>query len=265
MRVGAERIAFGALHRTAQQMRYQTGGARLSTHAMDYPSEADAVVQFTVPGFEYPRSDLRVPVHFVGPVSRTGSPALEVPLPEWWDELDGTRPVVHVTQGTVANADLDALVFPTIEALAELDVLVVATTGGREIPDRPIPGNTRIARYLPYSHLLPRVDVLVTNGGYGGVHHALEHGVPIVSAGDTEDKSEVSARVEWSGVGIRLRPRAGAVDGPEIRAAVERILHETSYRRAALRIAEEISRSPGAAGVEAVLAHDPRSLPLRRR
>ena len=43
--------------------------------------------------------------------------------------------------------------------------------------------------------LLPRTDVLVTNGGYGGVQQALAHGVPLVVAGRTEDKVEVAARV----------------------------------------------------------------------
>ena len=46
---------------------------------------------------------------------------------------------------------------------------------------------------------------MVTNGGYGGVQQALAHGVPLVVAGDSEDKPEVAARVRWSGVGIDLR------------------------------------------------------------
>ena len=54
-------------------------------------------------------------------------------LPPWWSELDGDRPVVHVTQGTIDNADLGRLVEPTIEALGGEDVIVVATTGGRDI------------------------------------------------------------------------------------------------------------------------------------
>jgi UDP:flavonoid glycosyltransferase YjiC (YdhE family) len=253
LRVAAERGPFAQLHRDAQRMRSATGGAPLGTHVMDYPSEADAVVQFSVPGFEYPRSDLRVPVHFVGPVSRSGPGAVAAELPAWWPDLEDGRPVVHVTQGTVANASLDDLVFPTFEALADLDVLVVATTGGRAVPARAIPSNARIAEYLPYADLLPRTRVMVTNGGYGGVHYALEHGVPIVTTGNTEDKAEVSARVAWSGAGIRLRPRKGTVSPAEIRAAVERLLTDPSYRAAAQRIGDEITRSPGPAGIDAAL------------
>jgi hypothetical protein len=38
-----------------------------------------------------------------------------------------------------------------------------------------------------------------------GKHRALQHGVPVVVAGDSEDKVETSARLAWSGAGIRLR------------------------------------------------------------
>jgi hypothetical protein len=44
---------------------------------------------------------------------------------------------------------------------------------------------------------------MVTNGGYGGVQQALANGVPLVVAGDSEDKPEVAARVRWSGTGHR--------------------------------------------------------------
>ncbi|MHA7292440.1 glycosyltransferase [Arthrobacter sp. HLT1-21] len=118
-------------------------------------------------------------------------------LPEWWDELDAGRPLVHVTQGTVANRDFSDLVRPTIDGLADDDVLVVVSTGGRPAGslDGPLPANVRVSSYLPYDELLPKTDVLVTNGGYGGVHFALRHGVPLVVAGETEEKTEVSARV----------------------------------------------------------------------
>ena len=91
------------------------------------------------------------------------------PLPEWWQDLDG-RTVVHVTQGTIDNQDFSTLIGPTLLALADEDVLTVATTGGRPIGSipGPRPDNARIAEFIPYDLLLPRVDVMVTNGGYGG-------------------------------------------------------------------------------------------------
>jgi UDP:flavonoid glycosyltransferase YjiC (YdhE family) len=88
----------------------------------------------------------------------------QAPLPSWAHELDGSRKVVLVTQGTVANHNFDLLVAPTLQALAkEPDLLVVATAGGRPIDaiPGPIPANARLARYLPFEWMLPKADVFV--------------------------------------------------------------------------------------------------------
>lgn len=244
----AEKVIFGALQRYARELVTQAGG-RMRGGFMGSAALADALVQFTVPSFEYPRSDLPETVHFVGPVSRT-TPST-TPLPEWWGDLDGTRPVVHVTQGTVANTDFGELIDPAITGLAGEDVLVVVSTGGREVPLRDYPANVRIAPYLPYDRLLPLVDVYVTNGGYGGVHYAMEHGAPLVTAGLTEDKIEVTARVAWSGVGIDLHSDRPTPE--QVRDAVRCVIVEPSFRERSAAIGRDIIASPGVAGLESVL------------
>ncbi len=245
----AGNIIFGPVQKDAVAIAKEATGADLTVPFLETSALADALVQFTVPSFEYPRSDLPGHVHFVGPVSRTT--ASSIPLPEWWDDLDQGKPIVHVTQGTVANADFAELIDPTIEALQDDDVLVVVSTGGRPIPVRDYPANVRIAPYIPYDKLLPRTDVYVTNGGYGGVHYAMEHGVPIVVAGQTEDKVEVSARVDWTGVGINLR--SNRPTAAEVRAAVRRVLSEPSFRQHSAAIGRDIVASPGLDGLEVVL------------
>jgi UDP:flavonoid glycosyltransferase YjiC (YdhE family) len=211
----------------------------------DWGRRADALVQFTVPSFEYPRCDAPAQLHFVGPLSATGSQA---PLPRRWADLDGSRPVIHVTQGTFANTDYEQVIAPTLQALAADDVLVVITTGGRPLDTLPpLPGNARAATYLPYDELLPRTAVYVTNGGYGGVQYALRYGVPIVATGGREDKPEVGARVAWSGVGRRIRserptPRA-------LRRDILAVLNQPHYRQASRRIATDMSAAPGFDGL----------------
>lgn len=246
-----DRFVFAELQRAGERMAREVTGAPLRSPVMNYPASADAVVQLTVPEFEYPRSDLAVPVHFVGPVAATAPAA--TPLPDWWGDLDTDRPIVHVTQGTVANADLEDLVLPTVRALADRDLLVVASTGGGEIPRSALPLNARVAAYLPYDRLFPLLSGFVTNGGYGGVQVALAHGVPIVATGNTEDKAEVAARVAWSGAGVRLRPARDGLAPADLGAAVDRILREVSYRENARRIGAGIAAAPGVAGIEAVL------------
>jgi len=216
---------------------------------LNWGCHAEAIVQFTVPSFEYPRSDAPSNLHFVGPLSAAGSQA---PLPPWWPELDGSRPVVHVTQGTVANTDYDQVIAPTLRALADEDVLVVVATGGRPVETLPpMPANARAAEFLPYDELLPRTSVFVTNGGYGGVHYALRFGVPIVAVGGKEDKPEVGARVAWSGVGRRIR--SGHPSPRVLRRHIRAVLKRPRYRAAARGIAADLADAPGFAGLAAVV------------
>lgn len=244
-------VIFGGVQRQAEQTILEATGKKLEGFFMAGASRADAIVQFTVPAFEYQRSDLPETVHFVGPMSRVTKSAGQ--LPEWWDELDGSRPVVHVSQGTIANTDYDELIAPTMTALADDDVLVVVSTGGRPLSTlpSPLPANVRAAEYLPFDQLLPLTDVYVSNGGYGGVHYALEHGVPLVVAGMTEDKAEVTARVQWAGVGVNLRtnkPTPAAVG-----AAVRRVLADPAHAERSRALGKEIAASSGLAGLEAVI------------
>ncbi|OXM62166.1 glycosyltransferase [Amycolatopsis vastitatis] len=204
----------------------------------DWPLRSDGVLQMTCPGFEYPRPE--APLHFIGPT--TVSAASEHPLPPWWADLDGSRPVVHVTQGTVANDDLGRLVEPAIAGLAGEDVLVVVTTCGTPLRPGPLPANVRVADFLPYDELLPRCAAMVTNGGYGGVNHALRYGVPLVVVGASEDKREVAARVTWSGAGIG---RARATASPRmLRRAVRAVLDDPRYPDRARDLAAEIAAGP---------------------
>ena len=196
-------------------------------------------LQPTVPSFEYPRSDLPPQVHFIGPLPPEA--ASDFVPPSWWGDLGADRPVVHVTQGTVAN-DPGQLIVPTLKALAGKDVLVVATTGGRPVSDvrlDPLPENARVERFLPYAHLLPYVDVMVTSGGYGGVQAALARGIPLVAAGATEGKPEIGRRIEWARCGIDLR--TASPDPARIHAAVRKILTGTRHHRSASRIRAEMA------------------------
>lgn len=199
---------------------------------------ADSYMQFSVPSFEFPR-DIPRSVHFVGtPPILSG----QVPLPPWAHELDGSRKVVLVTQGTIANHNLNLLVAPALAALAnEPDVLVVVTAGGRPVDAiaGPVPPNARLASYLPFEWLLPKVDVLVTNGGYGSVNQAMSFGIPIVGAGLTEDKADVNARIAWSGVGIDLATNEPTREA--LREAVRTVLDHPRYRLRALQIADEFA------------------------
>ena len=198
---------------------------------------ATVYLQPTIPSLEYPRSDVPGNIRFIGMIPP--EPPRGWHAPSFWHELDGRRPVVHVTQGTLANAAPD-LIAPALEGLAGEDVLVVVATGNRSLESLGLadaPANARISLFLPYAELLPRTAAMVTNGGYGGVQMALASGVPLAVAGASEDKPEVAMRVAWSGAGLNLRtakPRPR-----DVRKAVRALLDEPRYRERAQALARE--------------------------
>jgi MGT family glycosyltransferase len=200
----------------------------------------DIHLQPSVPEFEYSGREIPSSLEFIGALPQ---PHVDVPLPEWAGELDGRRRVVFVTQGTVANGDLSQLVGPTLAALADRqDLLVVVTTGGRPLDalPGPVPANTRVSRFLPMEWMLPRVDLVVTNGGYGTVSQALSLGIPLIVAGLTEDKAEVASHVARSGAGINLMTNTPTVSA--LRDATTTILEDARHRADARFLAQAFAR-----------------------
>lgn len=231
----AHEVLFRDIQGRLNAILESVGVARAPVFLTDWPVLADRIIQLTVPSFEYRRRDLPQNVVFVGPL-----PVEERVNDEVAPPVAGRPTRVHVTQGTWDNIDPTELIVPTLEAFADRDDLeVIATTGpGVRLPVPP-PSNAWVSGFCSYSVLLPTVDVMITNGGYGGVHAALSHGVPLVVAGGTADKPEVAARVAHFGVGIDLRTARPTAS--EIAAAVDRILGTQSYRRAAQCIAGDIA------------------------
>jgi UDP:flavonoid glycosyltransferase YjiC (YdhE family) len=253
LNLATEHVVLRDIQRFARRRLAEAGAAGFPGYFVDLqPKVVDAYLQATVAGFEYPRADLAPSVRFVGPILAPPSQSFE--RPAWWGELDGGRPVVHVTQGTLDNADLGRLLLRTTRALAHDNLLVVATTGGPD-PEpfrQELPANVRLERFIPHDVLLPRVDVMVTNGGYGGVQQALANGVPLVVAGDSEDKPEVAARVQWSGTGINLH--TGRPSPAMVGRAVRRVLARDAYRARARALQAEIAATDPLAAISAALA-----------
>jgi UDP:flavonoid glycosyltransferase YjiC (YdhE family) len=197
-----------------------------------------------VPGFEFERSDAPDSVHLVGILP--GRSAADWQPPPWWAQLDGSRPVVVVTQGTIANRDLSELIEPTLTGLADLEVTVVAALG-REVGalSIPLPPNAHLAEFIPFDMLLPKAEVYITNGGFGGTQQAIAAGVPVIVAGLTEDKPATAARVAYHNLGINLQT---ATPTPHaVAAATESVLKDAEMRDNVHKLAQ------------AYAAHDPLS------
>jgi UDP:flavonoid glycosyltransferase YjiC (YdhE family) len=210
----------------------------------------DAIAALTVPEFDFPRTTPPPNLTYAGilPPHPGDSPY----KPDWWDELDADRPVVVVTQGTTANRDLGQLVEPALLALADKDVLVIATVCQNVSALRiDPPANARVADYIPFDELLPRADVLITNGGAGGTQTALAAGVPVIMCGTTEEKPMNAARVAYHRLGIDLKTATPSKE--QIVDAVTTILGDPTYREAAGRLSASYAAHDPVAIVEALL------------
>ena len=123
----------------------------------------DVYLQFGVPEFEYPRSDLRPGVKWIGANRKVGLADQE--LPKWWGDVLAARElgkrVVAVTSSSV-DFDPGHLIIPALEAMAgREDLLVVATLVTSEVEGLSVgvPANARVAKFIPLDLLLPFVSL----------------------------------------------------------------------------------------------------------
>lgn len=239
---------FALMQPTTARMNHalnSCGAPSLTEPLMDAAAHlTDRFLLLTAEAFEYPRSDITPNIQFIGNLPPAGSKTAALPV--WWDSLDRSRPLVLVTQGTLANKDLSQLIEPAIAALADEPVTVLVATGRpdfREVirfPNGKKPANVIIDEFIPFERILHEIDVFVTNGGYGAIKLALSKGVPLVIAGDTEDKIFNAARVEWSQTGVNLA--TGRPTAEQIQAAVRQVLTNKLYKTNAVKMQQEFSR-----------------------
>ncbi|KAK8137009.1 hypothetical protein PG984_004949 [Apiospora sp. TS-2023a] len=209
----------------------------------------DTLFQMCSPSLEYPRSDLHPSIRYAGVLPKKGL-GPDFVYPEWWSEIrdnaalpagaPGKKAVIPVAQGTVA-VGYEELIMPTVRALAGRDdVIVIAILGveGASLPaDFEIPKNTRVVDYLPYDVALEHADLFVSNGGYGSMCHGVINAVPMVVAGITEDKVEVTCRAEYAGFAINLKTQTPSSE--QIATAVDKMLANPKYKEKAVRLMRE--------------------------
>lgn len=242
----ATRLLIDEVHQRFDVAMAQSGGKPLQQAFTDaLIGGCDRFLQLATPALEYPRDDLPNSVRFIGPLR---SAAAADKTPDLWGEAD-RRPLVIVSQGTLANVDLHQLIVPTLKALAQLPVRVLATTGGRSVEalQALLPANARVQAFISFDHWLPQAALLITNGGYGSINAALDHGVPLIVAGTGEDKLEAATRVVAAGCGINLH--TSTPDEAQLRQAVQQILAQPLYRQRAALVQADYARHDALAAI----------------
>jgi MGT family glycosyltransferase len=233
------------VRREAEQLRLRHGLAPIRTSVTAYAGQMPLYLIPSTPTFDRSRSDLPRSVHYVG-ACQWDKPGA-APAAPWLTELPRDRHVIYVTEGSM-HSKPPLLLPAALRGLASLPVQVIATTGNHRDPASldlgAIPPNARVERWVPHSDLLPHTSVVVTTGGTGTVLAALCAGVPLVVVPTAWDQPENAWRVEEAGAGIRLSPRHCTPE--RIRAAVDRVLNDPSYRQNARQLGRDLAGYGGA-------------------
>jgi UDP:flavonoid glycosyltransferase YjiC (YdhE family) len=213
----------------------------------------ERIISTSLAAFDAPAAPGWDMVRHAGPVLEDEKFAVPTGLP--WREEDPT-PLVLVSFSTGFEQRNVEKVQRALDALAELPVHVVATTGGIVAPNElAAPANALVLNYAAHDPIIRRAAVVVTHGGHGTAMRSLRHGVPmVVIPGLAGDQPYVAAAVQEWGAGIALSGDA-AVEA--MRAAAQEVLSKPSYRAAARQRSTALAGIDGAANaadeVEALL------------
>jgi MGT family glycosyltransferase len=171
-----------------------------------------------VPGWEM--------VRHVGPVLEDEKVAVPTELP--WPTSDAT-PLVLVSFSTGFEQRMVDKLQRALDALGELPVHVVATTGGIVAPgELAAPANAVVLNYAAHDPIMKRAAMVMTHGGHGTAMRALRNGVPlVVIPGLAGDQPFVAAAIQEWGVGRAL---PGDADAAAMRSAAREVLATPSYR-----------------------------------
>jgi UDP:flavonoid glycosyltransferase YjiC (YdhE family) len=216
---------------------------------------SDAIIQTGPESLDFPRRRVNPKVHYVGALLPYRAPGQAATGSGGDGGFPRSYPAtLVVTQGTVDNLDQDKLIVPALEAVKDMDALVIVATGGHgteELKARYAQPNVVVRDYVDFAEVFDFTDVFITNGGFGGVQLSLSKGVPLVVSGINEGKSDVNARVEHAGVGINLRTESPKP--ADIAAAVGKVLADPGWKSRARKMQEQFDREDAAEAAAAVV------------
>ncbi|NHC34516.1 glycosyltransferase [Scytonema millei] len=190
--------------------------------------------------FEYPREKLPPWFHFTGSYHSSAS---REPVPFPYENLT-EKLLIYASMGTLQNRLIG--IFQQIASACEgLDAQLVISLGGSARPESlpKLPGNPVVVEYAPQLEILKKATLMITHAGMNTTMECLKYGVPMVAIPVTNDQPGVAARIAWTGVGEFVPLSRLSV--PKLRAAVQKVLTDSSYKQNAIKLQQAIQRSGG--------------------
>jgi MGT family glycosyltransferase len=189
---------------------------------------------------EFPRQHLPKVFHFTGPYHNSASrEAVAFPF----EKLTG-QPLIYASMGTSQNR-LMGVFHDIARACVGLDAQLVISLGGAASPESlpELPGSPLVVGYAPQLELLKKATLTITHAGMNTTLESLSNGVPMVAIPIANDQPGIAARLAWSGAG-EVVPLS-RLSAPRLRAAIQRVLTEDSYKNNASRLQDAIAHAGG--------------------
>lgn len=191
-------------------------------------------IVYTSPEFQPCAESFSEKYAFVGP--------LVIP-PETSFRKKGKK-LIYVSMGTVNN-DMLEFYSNCIRAFGNTELELLISAG--ELADISLlgrlPENVRVERWVEQTTVLKEADVFISHCGMNSASESLYFGAPVLCYPQTAEQRAVATRISQLGAGIVL-PSASAKD---IRAGVNLLIKDDSYRLNAEKIGKSFRRCGGAA------------------
>jgi UDP:flavonoid glycosyltransferase YjiC (YdhE family) len=192
----------------------------------------------TLPQLEPWTGQLPPSFAYLGPVFEQAGPR---PWQSPWPAGD-RRPLILVSFSTGDAWDQRIRIEKTLTGLAAAPCRVLATTGRADVSGLDVPANAIVRPWVPHSQVMPHVALTISHGGHGTLCASLAEGAPMVLIPNpAADQPALAARAAALGAAHILD---GDTTPTEIGDAVNRVLQDNAYQKAASNIARAI-RSAG--------------------
>lgn len=179
---------------------------------------------------------------FLGPVDEPTEPSGWTP--PW--PADDPRPLIVASFSTGPAWDQTSRVQRTLDALDDGRHRLLVTAGMVDPQRIRLPGDAAVVPFLPHAEVFPDAAAVVTHAGHGTVVAAMRHGVPVIALPNpAADQPVLAAHLADQGAGIALDGERATP--AEIRAAVDKVVNDNTFRDAAATLATAIAAAPGAA------------------
>jgi zeaxanthin glucosyltransferase len=194
--------------------------------------------------FDFPGDHWPAHFHYTGPWH---DPSLRPPVDFPWDKLTG-EPLIYASMGTLQNGA--ERIFEVIVAAAQTPGRQLVLSIGKNLDADKVgrlSANTIVVRSAPQLEVLKRASLCITHAGLNTALESLTAGVPMVAIPVTNDQPGVGARIAHTGTGVvvPLKTLAGELAVQKLRAAIETVLTDGSYRENTRRIQQAIESTNG--------------------